>query len=986
MNGYWVSVFIWSLEAATVASYSAHFKLQHGAIQSKLVPSNSSHVQCSFSNENAVILAVPIDGQCPEACPFMQLLPGDPCSAVCVPAIQCAEFHPARGFADEESMECLATCGSREEDLIAGCEVCAGRGKCAKCLSQDFQFDFLFYNVVVMMDFVLSSDGKSCNNPASGFWYCLYVLGGFLVIVVIYYAIMLAWRDPTNADNLEKGLDHRHRCRPLLLRPQERQQAENAPAENAPREKTLMEWTKYTWSTNVHRENISGIGVILYFNMIVFLGVVALVVWLACQAAFAWSARDYERVDRLEDSGCRSKHRVGVVDEPGTLEDKSIFEYRMFFCLGIAYIVVLLGSWLFFIYQRRRFKRFHSDKTRPFLSDFTVVVQKLPADATDEGALLKLFDGMLGSPDEGRNELEDRVVGVSICYALGEYSEEVEKGIEAWVVEREDKERIDNGGVPTTEASGRMQSEKNVPAWQLHGLDSMLGLVPDEDKRPNHAEDKRRILEVMKNIKCAGTAFIVLSNEKAVQQLRKALQENPVRQVPLGSVSSGEASEELEGQEKASKECKLEYFRPSSEPLSVYWRNFVRPEEDYFWRKMVMGIPCIFGAIAVWAALYLPYALEYTRTMRVPGQRPSLLADLLLGALIGIGNTLVGNVIEFVVDRAGFLYKDRRDVAVLGLAFFANLLNVVADVWMTMQVAKGTMLDEAFEGDNVGYDRVVVHELFALIVPGYLFVPYLIQPVVECVLPYCLYRWLVRSDSRFMQREAEKALEPPEFDLVWRYADALNNFVICFLLLLFVTPHSCAVMLWLFAFVVFVYFMDKLRLFHHSQTFYTTQIVSIAFQFWWVIPTSVLAGVVAWWGHKAGVLVHDQSTPLKTISFFVMVHVFIYLSVVAVTLQLFVPKQSANDDDDTPRKQIINYDEAIQNRRKNGKGWDYFTGNPGHCLRTWGKEDERDREFTCVRGKMYLLPWRNWDLGGGSRNFTPEVYKAGIFSNALNLP
>ena len=35
-------------------------------------------------------------------------------------------------------MECLATCGSREEDLIAGCEVCAGRGKCPECVQDHF--------------------------------------------------------------------------------------------------------------------------------------------------------------------------------------------------------------------------------------------------------------------------------------------------------------------------------------------------------------------------------------------------------------------------------------------------------------------------------------------------------------------------------------------------------------------------------------------------------------------------------------------------------------------------------------------------------------------------------------------------------------------------------------------------------------------------------------------------------------------------------
>jgi hypothetical protein len=144
---------------------------------------------------------------------------------------------------------------------------------------------------------------------------------------------------------------------------------------------------------------------------------------------------------------------------------------------------------------------------------------------------------------------------------------------------------------------------------------------------------------------------------------------------------------------------------------------------------------------------------------------------------------IVGNVIEYVIGNAGFHFKDRRDNLVLVLAFFSNLLNVVADLYMTMEIAKGAQMDEAFSGDAVGYDTVVAREMYVLIVPSYLFTPYFVQPLFETLLPYWLYRWLIRSNSLVRRRQAERCMEAPEFDIVWRYADILNNFTICSLLL-----------------------------------------------------------------------------------------------------------------------------------------------------------------------------------------------------------
>jgi len=698
-----------------------------------------------------------------------------------------------------------------------------------------------------------------------------------------------------------------------------------------------MEWIPFTFlGTNTHSTNVSGIGVTLYFNLLVFLGCIALMIWLGCQAAFFLSSRDYQKAEAIEDKGCAGA--AGVADgRPTLLEDKESFTFRMFSCLGVTYLVVVIASWAFFLAQLKAFHWFHSKES--FLSRFALFVQGLPPEATDETALKKLFQAKIGGDTLSRRNISVRdiesevaedsfVVGVSICYALAKHTKELEEGIDAWIMEKEGMQMDGGSDVQTSRTAG---------CCQLQFIDDKLAPEPAEP-----ALAKQRVVEVMQNAKCSGSAFVVLSSDAAVRQLADALQKEP---------------EVID--------CRLTCSPPSSEPLSVMWTNFQRPEEQYFYGKMVIGFFAIIATIAIWAMLYMPYALEYLRHMHVPGHRPSPVADIVLGALIGIGNVLVGNVIEMVMEWVGFRFKDGRDMWILGLAFFANLLNVVADVSMTLEVAKGAHLDDAFHGDTIGYDRVVVRELFALIVPGYLLVPYLLQPLVEYVLPFWVYRWLVRSDTRFHQREAEKALEPPIFDIVWRFADSLCNFVICIILLLFISPGSSAVMLWLLVYVVYIYCVDKLRLCHHSLTMYTTQLLSIAFTLWWSIPTAVLAGVVGWWGVKAGMLTNFQ--PYVMVSLVVIAHLVIYLTGVALLYMLVPSRPCAKGE----------YIDALQKRREAGRGWDYFTANPGHCLKTWGSKTET---FVCTLGKMHLLPWSQWDCGGASHNFAAEVEKSGLLS------
>merc|ERR1719379_2497570 len=128
-----------------------------------------------------------------------------------------------------------------------------------------------------------------------------------------------------------------------------------------------------------------------------------------------------------------------------------------------------------------------------------------------------------------------------------------------------------------------------------------------------------------------------------------------------------------------------------------------------------------------------------------------------------------------------------------------------------MRIAQGIQLTNEFQGKNDGYDHVVAGELFSMIVPGYLILPYVATPLVQDVLPYYMNCWFIRSKKASL-RDAEASIACPEFDICWRYSDVMNNFTICLFMLTFITPNSYRLMCWLVIFLFMIYSIDRYRL------------------------------------------------------------------------------------------------------------------------------------------------------------------------------
>jgi hypothetical protein len=406
---------------------------------------------------------------------------------------------------------------------------------------------------------------------------------------------------------------------------------------------------------------------------------------------------------------------------------------------------------------------------------------------------------------------------------------------------------------------------------------------------------------------CSGTAFVVFSTQAARDSAIDLSKTGRLR--PLAVMNKKTGKEDWH---------KITLAEAPCEPVSIVWQNF--SSWIHFPQKIFLGVLLMLLTIVVWILLYLPYAAFYAELVTIPGMAPDAAQDVMLGLLIAIGNAALALVIDKVTAWAGFLYTDTRDRAVLVLAFLGTLMNTIFDLAMVALVARGAKLDSAFQGTDTGYDTVVANELFRLLVPGYLIVPYIGCPIMQHVVPYYLAKILIRTHVRVKLRHASPALLCPDFDVCWRYADILNTTTVCTCLLFFTSARAWKVMVWLFLSILLMYCIDKFLLLRATSTrIYDTHRLSVAFGRWWCVPTGLLCSLIMYWGHKAHIV-----TSLVYCVAFPSVHVVVFLMAM---LQVQFMCQTRGR---TP----LLYPEAVQQLRAHGKPWDFFNTNPVFCLRT----------------------------------------------------
>lgn len=797
---------------------------------------------------------LPQDQKCTAQCPFSQQLPGDLCHKVCIPQDSCALFHPGRSFAEPESKLCMPICGYNKKDQIVGCSRCAGVGRCAEC----------------KVGFTLVDNGSKCQAATASVMPIIYVVLGVVAIMLTAYVFLLVRRPTINEKILALSLRFREHCRNWKIDDEQ-------------------EWTLWPMKTSLLSEDIgSGHGIILYFRWLIFAMVLALLLFAVAYGTYAMSAfKQLKEANQIFDPSCshaRAADRLST--KHGVHHDEFVnFSLCMFFAMSAVYIIVVLATALFQHVQRDL--SFRYDESTASHEDYAVLVEGLPEDATEPAEIVDFFQRWLGNISSGTGDCFD-VVGVSIAYDYKEHADLIDQAICQWVEELEWRPHhhlVQHRRKKPNEKTRKCCSLGSIA--RLEFLDLLFwGSCADSEE--SNDIDNDEITKVLKQIKGSGSAYVIVTQPAATNILVKL---SKFKDAPLFR-----------------DRYEVRVKKVGSAPPSVFWENFT---EMNFWPKIVMGILLTGLTIALWMLLYLPTAVW-------TGSDTDFLEGTLLGLLISLGNIIVAKVIGVTTGWAGFRHKDRRDVAILSLAFLSTLLNTVCDIWMLLHITSS----EA-QGGSVDFDSIVAKQAYAMIVPGYLILPYLVAPVVENVIPYYMGVWFVRS-RRASLRASEECLKCDEFDICWRYSDVLNNFTVCSLMLFIVSPETWKVMLCLVGFLLLIYFMDTVKLLRQStQTFYTTSRLDNAASVWMFVPTGILAAVTVWWACRAEFLPMEKVVFLCCGAF--CMHFVVFMMLHELAFFWICPKNSETTE----------YHDMCYRLTKEGKLWSYFNTNPVFCLRSY---------------------------------------------------
>jgi len=889
-------------------------------LKAEMKGKENKHKDCSTDPLRPVML--PEFVGCPAECPYTVALTAKACSKVCVSEGRCSDFDPVLHFGDPVSLECVPTCGKDIDQRIPGCALCSSPGICAKCASG---WGF-------MPSFQLAPDGLSCRNVFHHFIVDMYIVAGVAIAIILYYLALLVMR-PVFAPEQEvfkKALVHRQNYKAVH-----------------PETGELYG----LWSTSMLSDDIAGQGVMQYFTWNAWMMLVS--------AALAFGAymsyQDTKFLDNVEASmdqlacyapaGYEGLLEVGNVSRSAALNmthalvragptpanvshalvttiaasaphalisagldpDDPLAKYfdvdlRMFRFLVPTYLAVVLLSLMLSWWQLWFTHKFESNHTG--LRHFAVMVNGLDHNDTTPK---HVFEHVIEHSTLPRDEF----VGVSIAYDIYECADDLEVMVDNWGKEE-----------PV--------AKDDVPWYKIPWLDSFF-----VDVGPREHEDPAAMV---KHLTSSGSAIVVMRTA----QSRDAL----VAKKKIPPMSGDLADEHLT------------VDAVHDEPPAVIWKSFSRRN---LWLETFKGILLFTAVIGGWILLYLPYAMDYIFYASVPGQAPSFTEDFLLGMLISLGNAIVGNAVEIVVGWCGIRDQGRRDMFVLYVGFGATFFNTILDLLLVMEVAKGTSLDSAFEGHRVGYDAALAEGIVAIIIPGYLIIPYIAAPIFLFVLPHWISRWIVRSRSVGI-REAERALEAPPFDVVpWRYSDFVNNLTVCLTMLVFTTPSSSTVMTTLVFSFALIFCIDKYLLLRGTSVMmYTSNKLAKNFSRLFAFPTAILAGITAWWGVKAGVL--PEWAPYAAAGLHVVVYLMLleFLRPVERMLRYekvakLVGEEQLKDDEEPEDKEVPSsmlgrlrsattlhvhgppvektYHDVQEQLHREGKHYTYFNTNPALCLR-----------------------------------------------------
>eukprot|EP00928_Gymnodinium_smaydae_P007177 TRINITY_DN12595_c0_g5_i1.p1 TRINITY_DN12595_c0_g5~~TRINITY_DN12595_c0_g5_i1.p1 ORF type:complete len:1133 (-),score=116.83 TRINITY_DN12595_c0_g5_i1:462-3824(-) len=838
---------------------------------------------------------------CPSMCRYENLCaPSN--SKQCVAELDCHYLQKAGiGVVSNGTAQCR-TCD------IKGCKRCKSAELCETCAAG---YDLL-------------DGGTTCSRQASYAGYVIFA--GSIVLGAWFWidAFRAHFRtDATNTEALELGLQHRFRMRI-------RQDTSGHPVY------PLV-------STNMHTSSIIGIDVALFMNWFLLVGSVA--IWLTLLSLIFAPRSDMFDISRL----CLVLHNVPIRDnvtgEVATMEAFKAPEVpHTTLWSGLSYLGVLILTITFLILQEKNYNNLlQQDEKSPMLHKFAVEAHGFPADATDHAEIKayisSILDYLLGV------RTVRAVIDISICYDFYEHRAVIESlgdvhlhMVQDHATSQGETRKRNRPSLTQREhailrmASGwgadfeaRMSEKPEIrdyagPFWiQILGF-FMLGTCLDftwfgkrlqvpgysaAEKAPGSEE----AVDLLLKLENSGTVVVVLHTESLKHVLLK----------------SGLLPQLFRGKHTIIVSNLVE------EPESMQWVNYQRDFDSR--KKIFFSILFMAVSLTVWIFLYLP-SVMYAQSALTDESSTAFFANTSMGMIIALGNAMISAVVTGLSEYIGFRHQSRARLMQLLVITPCVILNVICDFGVTFWAAHQKYSEEmpTNEQFRLTYGlHYLQNEIFDLLVPGYVIVPYLAEPFFTVMLKLWVGVWRIKSDKRISCDEAERLLVAGEVDIV---NPPLSDMIVVTstFCVTFISPGSKHLQLWaaLVLFSVLTYGINRIRILRwQSKTFYSTDVLHRTQCYLWSLPVAVLAATF-------GMNVAGPQTLLQTFFFWFagfFGQLVLYIAFVTFVLPAFRRP---------PKLQPKTYDEASENVKAT-----YMNTNPVEVLRS------RLKDFQCERSEGY---------------------------------
>jgi hypothetical protein len=681
------------------------------------------------------------EDHCPLECPYwaQDRTDTEVCTFRCVKAHNCAKWNPNKPMAD--TIKGSRTCRGPRVQFCTTMAV-DGTDSCAVCQP-------MFGLHVV--------DGQCYFQ----YWYTLYTFVTILLIAVLGIAFwVIDWCLRPTVNGEELAIQEKYANRTRLLMPK---------TEGGRRQ-------PYPLETNLTKESIAGLGMLLHFRF-----QVAIIIWPLFIALFWWGFCMFH--EELYVIGTKKfgtpRHNCilvawGYETQHGLMWTKVAF-------LAITYVYSFIFFLAFSVMQYSTYQVYnHSEKTMMKFALEVTGLPNLPGTQDVEGDLKKAVEAKTG---------KGTVVGVSIAWRYSDEKDVIDQAITNDLVAHQ-------YAITPREQPTLPDPTANMPEYRkkLYGLETYL-FGPDDEVEVGD------IKATLEKLVTSDTAFVVFNTTEDAVKAKD----------DVGTI-------EFEGKT-------LTLNKNMVEPNTVFWENFYDTSSR---RMMISGLRGFFKyyvpALSIWFfVFYLPYAaslyyFNYDNGAELPG-----VYGLVFTMVVVAGNAVMYQVCQMCADEIGFKYSDSNACAYMLMYLAACMINVFLDMAVTYMTALkvmrgldfrnyfGTRLDDIHsfteQFETYAMQRSLGENTKAYAWPSTFLVPFLIEPFVTIVVPYQLGRLIIRTHTDIKGTAAETWIKPFDFD-TGRYADILLNVFLGILIFYFPGGYNITLFIGMFISHIWIYCFD----------------------------------------------------------------------------------------------------------------------------------------------------------------------------------